>query len=446
MQSSRYKKTLHNPKIIAVLLLTSLLLVFASPYMFGALEDTTVNINTISTITLKAKVGQSETTLPVLGTIAVSSIETVLQDTQLRVYVKFNIGKVVPDGFEAILYRIGGADIETQTTYTNTVLGSAFTFEIDNAPQGLTLCAVRFTGSYENTDGTFKIVIGSSYSVFIDNPFVAQPNPVVISGVSDYTQEPFVSTTLHWTWQYSGTSQAKITEDTKVLETNSLAATSLPQTYSFLYTPTVSGNHAVSLTITPTDGSNNVAKTDTVMVHVLTGGEEQDFPPSADSIFVSMDAPIYPIGLVWDYGWGVDTSTPLFGLQEYAVSGTINIQVVANPKGSLSSVSIWVYEGNIVDGISHTEYQMETAFETSGLVDLWIGSINTETFDAGIHTVEIYGVDKADGHTYLLAQVNLAVRTLSVNGILIVVSMIGIVAVWKVIGFQTVTKRIRGKF
>lgn len=413
-------------KQIFIVSLIALAFLFSTPYMFGGLEDTTVNINTISTITLKAQVGIVTTTLPSLGTISVSSIETVFQDVKLLVFVQFSQGWVPPADFKAILYPVlGGADIETQTSYIN-MRGYYFTFEIDNAPQGLTLCAVRFTGAYENSDGTFRIVVGSSYSIFIDNPFVSQPNPVSITdGPSDYTQEPFVTTTLRWTWQYSGTSSYRVAEDSVVLTSGNFDAQSIPQTFSYQYTPTISGDREVKFTITPTDGSTNIAVSDTVMVHVSPGGEEQTFPPSADSIFVSMDVPIYPLGIVWDYGWGIGTSTPMIGLQEYAVSGTVNIQVVVNPKGALSSVSVWVYEGNIVDGVTHTEYQMETAFEVSGVVDLWIGSINTESLDAGIHTVEIYGVDKADGHTYLLAQVNLAVRTLSVNGMLFIVMLIG---------------------
>lgn len=401
---------------------------FSTPYLFGGLEDTEVNINTIAAVSLEAKVGIAITPLGTLGTISVSSIETVFQDVTLRAKVVMNTGNPLPTAFKAILYVvIGGAVIETQTTYTTVVTNSIvfFTFQIDNAPQGTTLCAVRFAGEYgQDADGTFRIITGSSYSIYIANPFVAQPNPIELSEVADYTQEPFVATTLHWTYNYAGTSQAKIVEDSAVLETKNLAATSIPQTYSYIYTPTVSGDRELKLIITPTDGSSNVAKTDTVIVHVNPGGEEQDFPPSADSIYISMDVPIYPIGIVWDYGWGLGTSTPMIGLQEYAVSGTINVQVVANPKGALSSVSIWVYEGNIIDGVTHTEYQMETTFEASGAVDLWIGSINTEILDAGTHTLEIYGTDNADGHAYLLAQVNLAVRTLSLGGMLIIGAII----------------------
>jgi hypothetical protein len=57
-------------------------------------------------------------------------------------------------------------------------------------------------------------------------------------------------------------------------------------------------------------------------------------------------------------------------------------------------------------------------------MDVWLLTINTDELDAGIHTIEIYGTDKADGHAYLLAQVNLAVRTLSIGGMLIIAAII----------------------
>lgn len=290
-------------------------------------------------------------------------------------------------------------------------------FKLDACPTGVFGAEFVFSGGWVDEDNHIVSPLdGNSVRFILDRTSLAKPSPATVNVLTRDTTIPANSYFLiTWEWSYTGPVNIRVVDDMsgfpQVLRSVDLEGSSIKQEYNFNYFGRYSGVHEVSLLVTPTDMSGNEPVSDTCRIIVDLGGEQLEFPPTVERVDIVVSKNIYNEELRQDYSWSLFSEAPDYRLSQTTVDGDIRITVNVVPADSLTMCEV-----RIGENIFPMDFNTGT----------WTVDINTDLLSEGIHTIEVHGIDRGNGYSYLLGEFPIGVRTQSTNPLIFVGAIVGI--------------------
>ena len=343
----------------------------------------------------------------------------------LSMLIKMNlVYQTLPDNLRVNLI-VSGVAVQTKLmddfVYYSNIGTYGVNWDMNLIPQGSHVSYFVFSGDFgADRDGPL-ILVGESIRFVIQNIAVGVPDPLEISNLPiDITMEAYETENIVWSYKYDGVLTVEVTDDQQRIATANLLVSLVVTDYVLSYYAQYSGDHEIRITFTPADGTDNIAQSDTMIIHVNVGGDIRLRAPSVDRIDIQVSAIDYETGQRMTFDWEMFTEAPVVGLSQTYVSGIITIQCDVSPISSLILMRAVVSE--VGGDISYPMIKVSVG---------WTIDIDTDVLTAGPHTITIYGTDVADGHEYMLGTFGFPVRSGETDMTLIYlgVGVIGVVIV-----------------